>query len=143
MIEKLTQRNIKSIIDIENSIKSKDWTYENILSSIDKDDYIYYGYLLEGELIGYYCIRIVLDICELYMISVRKDKQGYGIGSIMIKHLKEIAKEFKCSKIELEVRKENEIAQHLYLKHNFKIVGSRKNYYENPTDDAILMTLYL
>ena len=41
----------------------------------------------------------------------------------------------------LEVRKSNENAISLYQKNGFKICGERKNFYKNPTENALLMCL--
>ena len=43
----------------------------------------------------------------------------------------------------LEVRESNDPALRLYRKYGFQEVGRRKNYYEKPREDAILMTLFL
>ena len=40
----------------------------------------------------------------------------------------------------LEVRPSNTAAVALYEKHGFREAGRRKNYYENPTEDALLLT---
>ena len=43
----------------------------------------------------------------------------------------------------LEVRAHNAPAIALYGKHGYRVAGRRKNYYEKPTEDALLMTLNL
>mgnify|MGYP002582415600 FL=1 len=42
----------------------------------------------------------------------------------------------------LEVRESNLAARRLYEKNGFEIVGKRKNYYEKPAEDAILMSKF-
>ena len=54
-----------------------------------------------------------------------------------------MAKEIDCKKIHLEVNQNNKAAIHLYELFNFKQDGLRKNYYNNGTENAILMTLNL
>ena len=41
----------------------------------------------------------------------------------------------------LEVRPSNDPAIQLYYKHGFAQVGRRKDYYQMPKEDAIIMTL--
>ena len=43
----------------------------------------------------------------------------------------------------LEARASNRPALRLYEKHGFRAVGRRKDYYDDPKEDAILMTLEL
>ena len=44
--------------------------------------------------------------------------------------------------LQLEVRESNFAARRLYEKNGFEIVGKRKNYYEKPAEDAILMSKF-
>ena len=39
----------------------------------------------------------------------------------------------------LEVRASNKTARSLYLKKGFQVLGVRRNYYEFPTEDAVMM----
>ena len=55
----------------------------------------------------------------------------------------EEARRRELSFLTLEVRESNAPARALYEKHGYKAVGIRKNYYEKPTESAILMTLWL
>ena len=45
----------------------------------------------------------------------------------------------KIQKITLEVRRSNQIAISLYKKYDFKEISVRKNYYKNPTEDAVIL----
>ena len=47
----------------------------------------------------------------------------------------------KLAFLTLEVRASNAPANALYAKHGFVEVGRRKNYYDDPKEDALLMTL--
>ena len=42
----------------------------------------------------------------------------------------------------LEVRASNAPAIALYRKHGFQAVGQRRNYYQKPDEDALLMTWF-
>lgn len=144
-IIKLENDNIENIISIEKSIKISDWSKSNIKSTINDKNYHYYGYFDTKlkTVLGYYCIRIVCDICELCNISVRKEHQNKGIGSILILHCIKIAKGFQCIRFELELRESNKHALKLYTAFDMKVVGKRKAYYDNPVENALLMTLEL
>ena len=61
----------------------------------------------------------------------------------MLNALIDLARESKCKKIHLEVNENNKSAIHLYELYGFKQDGLRKNYYNNGTENAILMTLEL
>ncbi len=76
-------------------------------------------------------------------IAVAPAFRGYGIGEKLMQTIIDDAKQKGLQWITLEVRSRNIPAITLYQKLGFSIVGSRKNYYKNPTDDAHLMKLLL
>lgn len=65
-----------------------------------------------------------------------------GVGSALINELVTYGKKNNFSFLTLEVRESNENARSLYSKFGFIKVGERKNYYSEPTENAILMTKY-
>ena len=76
------------------------------------------------------------------MVTAAGDRRR-GIGSQLLKELIAIARERKLQTIFLEVRESNVAARALYCKFGFEESGRRKNYYANPTEDAVLYTLNL
>lgn len=55
----------------------------------------------------------------------------------LIKH----AESQKIVSIFLEVRASNQEARLFYEKFGFQVIGTRKNYYQHPQEDAIMMSL--
>ena len=76
-------------------------------------------------------------------MAVSPDARRRGIGDALVSGILERAKKLQLSFVTLEVRESNQGAIALYRKHGFMAVGRRKNYYEQPREDAILMTIYL
>ena len=68
---------------------------------------------------------------------------GRGLGSALLQTTLDEGRKRNANAAQLEVRASNEAAQRLYLKCGFEVVGRRKNYYRNPTEDALLMSLSL
>jgi ribosomal-protein-alanine N-acetyltransferase len=142
MIIKLNNEDLDEIYDIEYSNRNS--INKNLIEESIKDvKYHFFGYRKNDKLVGYYYMRIILDICELFQITVHKNSQNTGIGKLLLNHCIAFAKNNHCRCIELEVRENNIPAKKLYLNNNFKIITKRKNYYNNPIEDAILMTLNL
>ena len=87
--------------------------------------------------------RIVVDEAEILKLSVAEFARNKGIGY----HLLDFSVKY-CSKrgvknCFLELRASNEIARRLYEKRGFITVGTRRNYYNSPVEDAILMQFEL
>lgn len=99
--------------------------------------------LAEGEngaVLGYAVLSAVLDEGNLDNIAVAPDARRRGVADALVGALTGFGREH-LSVLMLEVRASNAPAIALYEKHGFTAVGRRKNYYDAPREDAILMTL--
>jgi ribosomal protein S18 acetylase RimI-like enzyme len=74
-------------------------------------------------------------------ISVLQAYQSYGIGSLLMKHIIDVAKKYDKQILELDVRADNERAIRLYKKYGFKEIGIRSNgfYVDDRYIDLLLM----
>lgn len=95
----------------------------------------------EGTVLGYASAQIVLDEGHINNMAVRPQSRRQGIGSALMEALRREALERRLSFLTLEVRSSNLNAQALYAGHGYVVVGRRRNYYDFPREDAILMTL--
>ena len=99
---------------------------------------------LDGDtLAGYIVLSIVLDEGSIDNVAVVPEFRRRGIADLLLSHAEEQGRALELAFLTLEVRSRNEPAIRLYEKHGFVEVGRRKNYYEKPREDAILMTLFL
>lgn len=93
-----------------------------------------------GGLLGYAVLSVVLDEGSLDNIAVAPEHRRRGVAEALLSALTGFSRE-KLAVLMLEVRASNVPAIALYEKHGFAAVGRRKNYYDAPKEDAILMTL--
>ena len=96
----------------------------------------------DGGVLGYAVLSAVLDEGNLDNIAVAPQFRRQGVADALLSALTEFGRT-SLSILFLEVRASNLPAIALYEKHGFVPVGRRKNYYETPREDAILMTLEL
>ena len=99
--------------------------------------------LAEGEygaVLGYAVLSAVLDEGNLDNIAVAPHCRRQGVADALLSALTKFGRT-SLSVLLLEVRASNLPAIALYEKHGFVPVGRRKNYYESPREDALLMTL--
>ncbi len=94
----------------------------------------------DGAILGYAVLSTVLDEGNLDNIAVAPDARRQGVGEALLRTLTGFGREH-LSCLMLEVRASNTPAIALYEKHGFQAVGRRKNYYDAPKEDAVLMTL--
>ena len=94
----------------------------------------------DGGVLGYAVMSAVLDEGNLDNIAVDPRRRRQGVANALLSALTAIGRT-TLSVLFLEVRVSNLPAVALYEKHGFVPVGRRKNYYETPREDALLMTL--
>ena len=94
----------------------------------------------DGAVLGYAVLSSVLDEGNLDNIAVAPHCRRRGVADALLSALISFGR-ISLSVLFLEVRASNLPAIALYEKHGFVSVGRRKNYYETPREDALLMTL--
>ena len=94
----------------------------------------------DGVLLGYVGLLAVLDEGHITNLAVRPEYRRRGVASALLDALDRLAAERRMAFLTLEVRSSNAAARALYAKHGYEAVGLRKNYYEHPREDAVIMT---
>lgn len=95
----------------------------------------------QGQLIlGYAGLWFLADEAHLANIAVREAYRRRGIGELLLSRCIELAGELNARSITLEVRVSNLAAQALYEKYGFAPVGTRRGYYTDNKEDALIMT---
>jgi ribosomal-protein-alanine N-acetyltransferase len=90
--------------------------------------------------VGYAGFWMMTDEAHVSTIAAHPDWRRRGVGELLLLALIEAASELGARIVTLEVRVSNQLAQDLYRKYGFEIVGERKNYYSDNGEDAFIMT---
>jgi ribosomal-protein-alanine N-acetyltransferase len=93
---------------------------------------------VESQVIGYVGFRFQSKEAHISTIAVHPTWRGGGLGELLLLTAVEKALEMKMSKLSLEVRPSNHVAQHLYHKYGFRFTGVHRGYYRDG-EDAWLM----
>ena len=140
----MTEGDIDGVLRVERESFSTPWTEKLFYDEVKNLRTVYFVAITEkDEIIGYGGMWNVVGEGQITNIAVGKDHRGMGVGSRLLESLIEWAKEKEIKIIGLEVREGNINALGLYKKYGFLEVGKRKDYYKNPTENAILMDLKL
>ncbi len=94
----------------------------------------------DGAVLGYAVLSVVLDEGNLDNIAAAPEHRRQGVADALLGALTGFGREC-LALLTLEVRASNAPAIALYEKHGFRPVGRRRNYYSDPREDAVLMTL--
>ncbi|MBF6591187.1 MAG: ribosomal protein S18-alanine N-acetyltransferase [Ktedonobacterales bacterium] len=82
---------------------------------------------------------LMMDEAHITTIAVHPDYRGRGIGELMLATLIGIAYDIHARNVTLEVRVSNIVAQNLYRKYGFREAGTRRRYYSDNHEDALIM----
>jgi ribosomal-protein-alanine N-acetyltransferase len=130
--DKLTFDNVKNVALLEKECFGDHAWSENLLKEeIPQDNKFYVVCSDNGNVIGYGGFAQVLDEAHIMNIAVSGNYRRQGVATSIIEKLVELAKINKITSLTLEVRENNLPARKLYEKHNFKLAGVRKGYYQN------------
>ena len=138
-----TEAQLAQIEKIEQQCFSRPWTMDQLRSQLSDERHVFLAAVAEnGAVLGYVGMMFVLDEGYISNVAVAPAYRRQSVADALIAALMRRAEELALAFITLEVRAGNEPAKSLYAKHCFVPVGRRKNYYDLPKEDAILMTRF-
>ena len=138
-IRPMKTEDLPAVSAIENASFSMPWSEEEIERSFRLANYRFFVAEEDGEVVGYAGILRCLNEADLATVAVLERFRQRGIGAALMKAVLDYAAEEDLECLFLEVRESNFPALSLYEKVGFLPVGRRKDYYEHPREDAILM----
>ena len=139
----VTAAHIPQIELLERQCFSMPWTAELLTSQMKDAQHEFIAAVTpDGSVLGYVGMMHVLDEGYISNVAVSPDHRRQGIADALIARLCMICETLDLSFVTLEVRAGNAPAIALYKKHGFERVGLRRNYYERPREDALIMTKF-
>lgn len=124
---------------MEEKIFKDPFNQKDIFSYICQETGMCFTALDDSGVIGYVIGRKIPPEGEIYRIAVREDRRQRGVGYRLLSYCLKTERGSGVETVFLEVRSKNAPAIALYRAYGFKEMGIRKNYYQNPSDDAIVM----
>lgn len=138
----MEREHIESIAKLEKICFSQPWSYQSLEEELDNKNAYFFTALVDGEVAGYMGMYIVLESCFVTNIAVFPAYRRQGVAKSLIKIAMLTADAMETDFISLEVRPSNTPAISLYQSFGFEQNGLRKNYYKNPTENALIMTKF-
>lgn len=127
---------------MEEEYFSDPWSRKDIFGYVCSSDSMSFVATSDsGEVIAYILGRIIAPEGEIYRIAVKESHRRRGVGYRLLSYTLKTERGRGLESTFLEVRAGNVAAIALYRAYGFTDIGVRKNYYKNPTEDAIVMML--
>jgi len=134
--------HLDEVAELERICFSVPWSRNMLAEELDNLLSAFLVALDDNDrVVGYAGLQVVLDEGYITNVAVRPECRRQGIAAKLLQVFLDFAKANKLAFLTLEVRASNYDAIALYGSRGFRSVGRRKNYYEHPREDAIIMTL--
>lgn len=137
----MQKSNVDEVIKIEEQAYGEHhWSKDSFYGELSNNLAHYYcAFDSKGELVGYAGSWRVLDEAHITTIAVKPELRRKRIGEALLNKILEDCYKNEIKYITLEVRASNKPAISLYEKYGFKSLGTRKGYYQNNNEDALIM----
>ena len=139
-IAPMEARHIERLAEIETECFSMPWSYESLAEELANPLAVFLVASYGGEIAGYIGMTQVIDEGYIANLAVTQQMRRKGVATALLDALVEHAKENNLSFLTLEVRQSNLAARRLYERFHFESAGERRDFYANPTEDAVIMT---
>ena len=137
----MTADHLDEVAELERICFSTPWSRTMLAEELDNALSAFLVALDEsGKVVGYAGLQVVLDEGYITNVAVRPECRRQGIAGKLLQVFLDFAQGNHLAFLTLEVRASNYDAIALYGSRGFRSVGRRKNYYEHPKEDAIIMT---
>ena len=139
VIKPLTEEYVDAVCDLEEEAFSMPWHKESFLEMIRNKDACYLVGIINDEVVASCGLRNIVGDGEITNVVTAGNMRCKGVGKQMLLRLMEEGIKMGVEAFTLEVRKSNAAAIHLYEGLGFVTEGVRKNFYEEPVEDALIM----
>jgi len=139
-VRRMTMEDGAAVAEMEHQLFSDAWSEKSILETLDQTNTICLIAEKAGRTAGYLLAYTAADEAEIARIAVVKELQRQGAARALLTELESVCGSEGIKKILLDVRSGNSAARALYENAGFKEDGIRQRFYEDPVEDAILMS---
>lgn len=135
----MNEYHVPQIALLERECFADPWSQQSIASELHNPLSLWLVAQEGQTLLGYVGSQTCLDETDMMNIAVSPASRRQGVARALIEALVSALRERGSKQLTLEVRASNGPARQLYESLGFLQVGLRKNYYQNPKEDALIL----
>ena len=149
VISRMTEHDLLEVVEIEEESGLSRWGFEAYHEELMRGPRALMfvvrgegaGEALGGKNInGFIASSLIADELHINNVAVRNEYRRCGIGRALLARVIQEGGARGARRAFLEVRASNAPAQSLYAHCGFRIIGQRRGYYSDPTEDALIMS---
>jgi [ribosomal protein S18]-alanine N-acetyltransferase len=135
------EEDLDGVLAVEEESFTNPWTKEMYAWELQNRSvcHIFVVRTPEHRVAGFCAFWLVVDEIHINNVAIRPALRGHGIGTHLIQRVFEEAHRLGAKRATLEVRTSNEAARRLYERLGFYVAGTRRHYYTNPVEDALIL----
>jgi ribosomal-protein-alanine N-acetyltransferase len=135
------EEDLSGVLAVEEETFTNPWTRDMYAWELQNRSvcHIYVVRTPDCAVAGFCAFWLVVDEIHINNVAVRAQFRGHGIGTALLRHVLAEAKQLGARRATLEVRASNEAARRLYERIGFYVEATRRNYYTNPVEDALIL----
>lgn len=140
-IQPMQKSDVDEVLKIEEmAYGDHHWSKDSFYGELSNDLAHYYcAFDSENNLVGYAGAWGIIDEAHITTIAVKPELRRKKIGEMLLIEILNYCYKNEIKYVTLEVRVSNTAAIKLYEKYGFKSLGTRKGYYQNNNEDALIM----
>lgn len=150
-IVRMTEHDLLEVVEIEEQSGLSRWGWAAYYAELQGGNRelmlvakpLHLRPLEHPQIAGYIVARETAGELHINNVAIRDQYRRRGYGALLLGRVLDEARKKRATAAFLEVRKGNSAAQALYQKCGFKAIAKRANYYSDPREDAVVMTLDL
>lgn len=139
MVHEMRPEDALKVSEIERICFSDPWSFESVKEGGKSILDTWLVLEEEGDVFGYCVFRVIAGEGELLRIAVLPGYRGRGLSKKLMDQVVEYSRKKGAGSMSLEVREGNKKARNLYKSYGFSEESIRKNYYQNPCENAVIM----
>ena len=135
------ERDLEGVLEVEEESFTNPWTRDMYAWELQNRSvcHIYVLRTPEHRVAGFCAFWLVFDEIHINNLALRPRFRDQGLGTALLHHVLAEAKQLGAKRATLEVRASNAQARRLYERLGFYVAGTRRNYYTNPVEDALIL----
>ncbi len=138
-IDDMRKEDLEQVSTMEAAYFSMPWSKKSFEENLNRSDAVYVVARDGDKVLGYCGAYVILNEADINQVAVDPLHRKKGVGGKMLAALLDKLGKAGADAVTLEVRKSNEAAIALYESMGFVTEGIRKNFYEKPVEDALIM----
>ena len=140
-VRSMKECDAEVVARLERQIFADAWTEKSILETMNQQQAFILVAEDEEKIIGYCIVYYVLDEAEIARIAVDSMQRKQGVGQELLRATCRMGMQKGIVRLLLDVRESNASARRFYEAFGFEEDGIRKNFYDNPKEHAVLMSM--